>query len=55
MELISMTDFVLGQKEKFSNDNDREMWDYLKAQFRYAEFLKQPLTLGMFLGRCFCK
>lgn len=51
--LLSMTDFVLKEleykKNKHyeydSNDNDRSL-DRIE---NYAEFLKQPLTLGMFV------
>lgn len=46
--LIGMTDFVLEQQEKFKSDR------FYFRQFKdnvinYANFLKQPLTLGMFV------
>lgn len=44
MKLISMTDFVLEQVRKMES---KEL-AYLKI-FNYARFLKQPLTLGMFV------
>ncbi len=44
MKLISMTDFVLEQVRKMES---KEM-AYFKI-FNYAQFLKQPLTLGMFI------
>lgn len=44
MKLISMTDFVLEQMEINSFDEDK-----IKNIWNYAKFLKQPLTLGMFV------
>ena len=46
MKLISMTDFVLQldvstNKSSYENDFDKLI--------RYANFIKQPLTLGMFI------
>jgi len=43
--LISMTDFVISMREDKEKDNIRKFW----ACERYANFLKQPLTLGMFV------
>jgi DNA-directed RNA polymerase delta subunit len=45
MKLISMTDFVLEQNKEpyFYYDS---LWNKVIA---YANFLKQPLTLGMFV------
>ncbi len=48
MKLISMTDFVLTQQEKYKSDR------FYYAQFKdtvvnYATFLKQPLKLEMFV------
>lgn len=43
--LISMTDFVFLMRENKEKDNIRRFW----ACERYAKFLKQPLTLGMFV------
>lgn len=45
MKLISMTDFVLEQGYN-PLQNDTECW--IKTH-KYANFLKQPLTLGMFV------
>ena len=44
MKLISMTEFVLEQREKRNKDNIR----FLDCE-KYANFLNQPLTLGMFI------
>lgn len=41
MKLIPMTDFVLEQHEQCISSNGRT--------YNYAKFLKQPLTLGMFV------
>jgi hypothetical protein len=43
--LIGMTDFVLSQRIKGINDNVRRFW----ACERYANFLKRPLELWMFV------
>lgn len=43
-KLIGMTDFVLSVRG-IKKDNIRRFW----ACEKYAEFLKQPLTLGMFV------
>jgi hypothetical protein len=48
MKLISMTDFVLEQNENFKSDR------FYQGQFKdnvvnYANFLKQPLKLEMFV------
>lgn len=43
-KLISMTDFVISQWDK---DITRE--DFAQSMIRYATFLLQPLTLGMFV------
>lgn len=48
MKLISMTDFVLEQK-KNSFYGQIESSEILQRIENYAEFLKHPLTLGMFL------
>ena len=44
MKLISMTDFVLEQYESTKNPTIFE-----ETVHNYANFLKQPLTLGMFV------
>jgi len=43
-KLISMTDYVLQQYEEIQQSNVFE-----NNCFNYAKFLKQPLTLGMFV------
>ena len=43
MKLISMTDFVI------KTSQEMELQKRARAQFDYAYFLKQPLTLGMFV------
>lgn len=54
MKLISMTEFVLQEKERFlelgkgNYDNSCLVKSY-DTVFNYAEFLSQPLTLGMFV------
>lgn len=45
MKLISMTDFVLKCRKNKDLDNIRRFW----ACERYANFLKQPLELWMFV------
>ena len=49
MKLISMKDFVLKQKEQLHEDETGFLNDRLKNIFNYANFLNQPLTLGMFV------
>jgi len=57
MKLISMTEFVLEQSEKLTQNNIPEatietshaMADSYLMMWNYANFLKQPLTLGMFV------
>jgi len=47
-----MTDFVLQQKENVEfhmNDTIVETGKLTQQIFKYAKFLKQPLTLGMFV------
>ena len=43
-KLISMTDFVLKTHDEISDSIDSE-----SMMFNYANFLKRPLTLGMFV------
>ena len=45
MKLISMTDFVLEQKI----NRDIDLQQRFINSYRYATFLKRPLTLGMFV------
>ena len=45
MKLIPMTDFVLEQHAESSNQNEFE-----DNCYKYANFLKQPLKLEMFIG-----
>lgn len=47
MKLISMTDFVLESISKF---NTYESEENLNSIVKYANFLKQPLKLEMFIG-----
>jgi hypothetical protein len=52
MKLISMTDFVLEQKQSTSIKEKKFIDDELISIEKirnYANFLKQPLTLGMFV------
>lgn len=51
MELKSMTDFVLEQREIWNNDNINVQCSavYIRNTSNYANFLKQPLTLSMFV------
>lgn len=44
-KLISMVDFTLSFLKDYETDDSR----VLNQILRYAEFLKQPLTLGMFV------
>ena len=48
MRLISMTDFVLDQM-KFASIHHEDDSECLDVIFRYANFLKQPLKLEMFV------
>lgn len=47
-KLISMTDYVLEQQAKITSSNEKPYDFYLNVT-KYANFLKQPLTLGMFM------
>jgi hypothetical protein len=47
MKLISMKDFVLEQGKKTGNDCSDLKW--IEIIINYANFLNQPLTLGMFV------
>ncbi|WP_299524141.1 hypothetical protein [uncultured Lutibacter sp.] len=49
MKLISMVDYVLEQEVKLYEDETGFLNDRLVNIFRYANFLKQPLELGMFI------
>lgn len=48
MKLVSMTDFILSQSEKYLN-GFITLTEFHKYTLNYANFLKQPLTLGMFV------
>lgn len=52
MKLLPMSDFVL-EIAKQRKENEEHGWDYTSSDFNrvlnYAQFLKQPLTLGMFV------
>ncbi len=45
MKLISMTDYIFLMRENNAKDNIRRFW----ACEKYAQFLKQPLKLEMFV------
>jgi len=52
MKLISMTDFVLEQKEIWNNSNNSDLNDTgrcIRRTAKYANFLKQPLEIWMFV------
>ncbi|KAA2223015.1 hypothetical protein [Chryseobacterium sediminis] len=56
MKLQSMTDFVLQQNKEFPKGKplyetnwENEVENFSKLMIRYAEFIRQPLTLGMFV------
>ena len=49
MKLIPMTDFVLQYKSDVSTNNEDKIMDAAYAMIGYANFLKQPLTLSMFV------
>lgn len=52
MKLISCTNFVLEQKQKMKEPEDGfniEKYNFIINVCNYANFLKQPLTLGMFV------
>lgn len=49
MKLISMTDFVLKNKITFDKQGAVTLADYCHKINNYANFLKQPLTLGIFV------
>lgn len=48
MKLISMTDFVLEQVELYKHDKIG-VFDFALRIKNYANFIKQPLTIGMFV------
>ena len=53
MKLISMTDFVLGTESDLDKYNPIGLGYDIQKRYgniiKYANFLKQPLTLGMFV------
>ena len=49
MKLIKITDFVLEQ-EKTIYESDKTFKDFFNKTTNYANFLQQPLTLGMFIA-----
>jgi hypothetical protein len=50
MKLISMTDFVLETEKESEIENwNAETDEYFNRCVKYANFLKQPITLGMFI------
>lgn len=48
MKLISMTAFVLEQEPKL-DESYKVAENAIESIFKYANFLKKPLTLGMFV------
>lgn len=46
--LIGMTDFVLAETKLWSG-NENESYEIAKSCLKYAQFLKQPLELWMFV------
>ncbi|MEE6130244.1 hypothetical protein V2E39_22790 [Chryseobacterium arthrosphaerae] len=48
MKLLPMTEFVLLQKEKRA-EQKITLNDYIRSIENYADFLRQPITLGMFV------
>lgn len=48
MKLMSMTDFVLEQTELYKEDK-LSVFDFALRVKKYAQFLKQPLKLEMFI------
>lgn len=48
-KLISMTDFVLERNQRMQNGLVRRINSEYNKIIHYANFLKQPLTLGMFV------
>lgn len=49
MKLISMTDFVLDKAKEDFNNGEYPEFNFRDLVWNYADFLKQPLTLGMFV------
>ena len=51
MKLISMTDFVLEQSEKIKKEKYgiESYYNTMQVSINYANFLKQPLKLEMFV------
>lgn len=49
MKLISMTKFVFEQEHNVIKFDYNELHEFKTRISRYADFLKQPLTLGMFV------
>lgn len=49
MKLQSMTDFLLEQENKHRLIISHGAFKFCKIATNYAKFLKQPLTLGMFI------
>ena len=49
MKLISMTEYVIEQEHKIYEEDMQFLNDRLCNIIKYAQFLQQPLTLGMFV------
>lgn len=48
-KLISMVDFVLEQISERNKEPEYDSFEFMEKVSNYAKFLKQPLTLGMFV------
>ena len=51
MKLISMTSFVLNKRKELLRHSEykNDLENYANIVYNYANFLKQPLNLGMFV------
>ena len=51
MKLISMTDFVINKRKELLRHSEykNDLENYANIVYNYANFLKQPLNLGMFV------
>lgn len=50
MKLISMTNFVIQQNEYRKIEEEYSLFDFMDSITKYANFLKLPLELGMFIA-----
>lgn len=49
MELISMTDYILSLEKERLNDTEYTSFEFMDDAVKYANFLKQPIKLEMFV------